>query len=80
MEAIANHTNQTANGAPVKFIPQLDSMEMFELDTAGFCINCGAEQDGCEPDAREYKCDSCDHHTVYGVEELMVMGLVDLTD
>ena len=40
----------------------------------GFCIDCGAEQDGCEPDAREYPCDECDSKAVYGAMELLIMG------
>jgi hypothetical protein len=40
-------------------------------DSTGFCLACGAEQGGCEPDARGYKCDGCDEMQVYGAEELM---------
>lgn len=46
---------------------------MFELDNAGFCIACGAEADGCEPDAREYECEACGEKAVYGAEELVLM-------
>ncbi len=45
-------------------------------DYTGFCIKCGAERDSCEPDAREYECYECEEHTVYGAEELLIMGLV----
>lgn len=38
----------------------------------GFCTNCGEEQDSCEPDAREYTCESCGENTVYGAEELLM--------
>jgi hypothetical protein len=37
----------------------------------GFCIACGADQDGCEPDAREYICTDCNEPQVYGAEELL---------
>ncbi len=40
------------------------------LDNPGFCIVCGAEAEGVEPDAREYECESCGEHAVYGAEEL----------
>jgi len=42
----------------------------------GFCLACGAMQDGVEPDARRYVCDACNEPRVYGAEEclLMVMG------
>jgi len=39
----------------------------------GFCIACGEETDGVEPDAREYKCDVCGAMQVYGAEELLFM-------
>jgi len=45
--------------------------------TTGFCVNCGAEKDGCEPDARNYPCDECGENEVFGAEELLVMGLVE---
>jgi hypothetical protein len=50
--------------------------EFAELDTTGFCVACGAEVLGVEPDARQYACEGCGEETVYGVEELLVMGLV----
>ena len=32
----------------------MDAVErrMFSLDNPGFCVSCGNEQDGCEPDMR----------------------------
>jgi hypothetical protein len=42
----------------------------------GFCLACGETQDGVEPDARKYECESCGESKVYGVEELVLMGLV----
>ena len=44
-------------------------------ESAGFCLACGGECDGVEPDARKYKCEDCGAHKVYGAEELMIMGL-----
>lgn len=41
------------------------------LDNPGFCVACGADADGCEPDARNYKCEQCDERQVFGAEELM---------
>ena len=53
--------------------------EILEADDqqCGFCISCGSEQDCCEPDAREYKCEECGQRSVYGAEELVVMGRVN---
>lgn len=40
----------------------------------GFCIRCLEEHDCCEPDAREYPCECCGSNTVYGAEEIILMG------
>jgi predicted amidophosphoribosyltransferase len=38
----------------------------------GFCIACGADADGCEPDARGYECKVCGKPAVYGDEALLI--------
>jgi hypothetical protein len=43
------------------------------LDNPGFCIACGDEAEGCEPDARRYECESCGERKVYGAEELLLI-------
>jgi len=48
---------------------------MFGLDNPGFCRKCGAENDGCEPDARKYPCEVCGERAVYGAEEYMMRFL-----
>lgn len=45
---------------------------MTSLDNPGFCIACGEDADGCEPDARGYECESCGKRAVYGAEELLL--------
>lgn len=45
-------------------------------DGTGFCLNCGAEQEGCEPDARNYICHACDEATVFGAEECLLIVAV----
>jgi hypothetical protein len=45
---------------------------MTSLDNPGFCTACGEEADGCEPDARRYKCSYCGDHAVYGADELLI--------
>jgi len=42
------------------------------LDNPGFCMACGSEQDGVEPDARNYKCEECGEDSVYGAEDLVL--------
>ena len=54
----------------------IDATESHE----GFCIYCGETESGIEPDAREYKCEGCGKHGVYGFEELLLMGYVVLTE
>ena len=44
--------------------------QRFGLDNPGFCMACGAEADGCEPDARNYRCECCGEREVFGAEEL----------
>ena len=43
-----------------------------EDDYMGICIACGNEQEGVEPDARGYECESCGKNKVYGAEELLM--------
>jgi hypothetical protein len=55
----------------------MDAVErrMFDLDNPGFCIMCGHEAEGVEPDARRYRCEACGARHVYGADEL-AMSLV----
>ena len=46
--------------------------EMTSLDNPGFCIACGEDAEGCEPDARRYECECCGERAVYGAEELLL--------
>ena len=48
--------------------------------TLGVCIECGNIQSGVEPDAENYECEVCEKHTVYGVEQAVLLGLIDLED
>jgi hypothetical protein len=43
------------------------------LDDPGFCLVCGLECGGVEPDARNYTCESCGAEQVFGVEELLMV-------
>lgn len=42
------------------------------LDNPGFCVACGEEAEGVEPDARNYRCDCCGASKVFGAEELLI--------
>lgn len=47
---------------------------MFGDGSMGWCLACENSQEGCEPDAREYVCESCGEEKVYGAQELLMMG------
>lgn len=45
------------------------------LDNPGICLACGADADGCEPDAERYECEACGEKQVYGAEQLLMLGV-----
>jgi hypothetical protein len=53
----------------------IDAVERQQHDTdnPGFCLRCGAEQEGCEPEAEQYRCESCGQRAVYGAEQVLLM-------
>ena len=53
--------------------------ETMGLGNPGRCLACGAEADGCEPDARNYECEECGERQVFGLEECLMMGAVQFT-
>jgi hypothetical protein len=57
----------------IEMIMDATERQMYGLDNPGFCIDCGNEQEGCEPDARKYKCEACGERAVYGAAELLIM-------
>ncbi len=62
---------------PVKWKVTLDQvMAAIEADNnLGFCLACGEEAWGVEPDARKYHCSNCSEWQVYGAEECLIMGV-----
>lgn len=46
------------------------------LDNPGFCLECGEEAEGVEPDARNYECEACGANRVFGAEEIFICGLI----
>jgi DNA-directed RNA polymerase subunit RPC12/RpoP len=51
----------------------IEVLESGNPDYIGFCLECGAENYGCEPDARKYECEDCGQRAVYGAEECLMM-------
>lgn len=39
----------------------------------GYCVVCGHEHDGLEPDARNVECQNCSVLQVYGAAEILIM-------
>jgi hypothetical protein len=61
--------------APVVQISQARIMRAIESgEYIGFCQACGVDAHGVEPDARNYRCESCGKLEVYGAEELLIAG------
>lgn len=60
----------------------MNSAEFEEMtDTyQGVCTACGETQEGCEPDAEKYTCESCGRSCVYGAEQLMLLGRIDFEE
>ena len=56
------------------FVFSLDELTEADAYSSGFCIACGEQADGVEPDARGYMCECCDKPKVYGASELILMG------
>ena len=43
-----------------------------EDEQVGWCLSCGEERYGTEPDATNYPCESCGLHRVQGVEIVLM--------
>jgi Zn finger protein HypA/HybF involved in hydrogenase expression len=57
--------------------PTLKEIIEEQENYGGWCTYCEAwTHDCCEPDARKYECPKCGNNTVFGAEELLIMGLV----
>ena len=67
----------TASNRAKRRMITLEQYVQLDADMAGFCLACGSEQGGCEPDARRYKCEACGERQVFGPHELLMMGQVE---
>jgi len=65
---------RVVNGGPAPVILNADRVmaAVRADDGTGFCKACGADQLGCEPDARNVICESCGQPEVYGSEECLI--------
>ncbi len=46
--------------------------QLYGTENPGFCIDCGADHDACEPDAQNYRCYECGRNSVFGAEIVFV--------
>jgi DNA-directed RNA polymerase subunit RPC12/RpoP len=53
-------------------ILELAQQQMFGTEDVGMCLECGHEQHGVEPDARDYACQQCGTKAIFGAQELMM--------
>lgn len=65
----------TTRSGATQYKPAFAEIEQAAESDDGFCLACGHQQHGVEPDARRYTCESCGAPKVYGAEELALMGL-----
>lgn len=56
-----------------------DEYHELEDEYGGICLSCHNRQYGVEPDARNYKCEECEENQVYGIQELLISGLLVLS-
>lgn len=47
--------------------------EAVEAGNTGFCLICGDEADGVEPDAENHTCESCGAEQVFGAETILIV-------
>ena len=45
------------------------------LENPGFCLACGFEADGVEPDAEGYTCEDCGEAAVMGAENALISAI-----
>jgi hypothetical protein len=45
---------------------------LITLNDRGFCLACGEEASGVEPDARDYECEACGQRQVWGADDVLI--------
>ena len=57
-----------------EYLEAVDAME-------GFCTSCkDFTRDCVEPDAAKYECPACEKKTVYGAEDSLILGFIDISE
>jgi hypothetical protein len=63
----------TAKNGKKQFKPSMEELEYALETNTGYCLACGTESEGVEPDATRYTCECCGAAKVYGSEELLLI-------
>lgn len=78
---MTKHKTKSKNGED-RFIPAMTTEEaealIFDSEDLGFCIYCGEDAYGVEPDARRYECECCGKNGVWGIPELIIRNCVKI--
>jgi hypothetical protein len=72
---------QTPSGEMAKipvFLMHEDEYQDLAADMFGLCLACGEEAHCIEPDAVQYRCESCGLNKVYGVENALLLGRIKI--
>ena len=75
------HETYKTRAGTLQYRPILSARRMQSImmdGRGGFCLACAHEQLAVEPDARRYPCESCGAPKVYGLEELLMIGLAKI--
>jgi hypothetical protein len=70
---------QRRNGRFLRVGMTLDEYHYMNENGEGLCVACGEVACGVEPDAERYECESCGDPYVWGIEQLLIMGRVEIT-
>jgi hypothetical protein len=71
----ANSPSAPSRTLPAALTPDAIIDAAQQGDGSGFCLDCGAENGGVEPDAEGYPCEICGAHRVAGAEQIL-LGLL----
>lgn len=73
---IGNHSGREL----CRFTMTADEYSQLDNDSMGLCVQCGADRDSVEPDARKYPCEACGENGVYGVAELLMADVIQIEE
>ena len=53
----------------------IEAVEEYHASLAnpGFCLDCGEDADGCEPDMEDGTCEGCEGNRVHGAEQCLLI-------